>query len=679
MTVNNSANKVIAAGNGVQTVFAFGFIAVAASNISVIVTDNLGNETTLSTAQYSISLNAAGTGQLWSVGGAVTYPLSGSPIATGWTLTILRELSLTQLVSLSNQGNQFPSAVESALDVLEMQIQQLSELFNRAISVPVVDINAPLPLPPVAQRANLARAFDSNGNPIAAALPSSGIISSAMQPVVDAASLAAGRAALGLGALATEGFGAGLQDDGAGNARVSQTIVADATSQPVVAGFHLQRHIATGPITYTLARANTYWNGFGFWIEVPGGGQVTLAINAADSIEGQASGTSGFLSIGSSSFITTDAASAGTWRVQGGFIGISGFLTMVTSGVNGPTLKAGTNAASGDDAAILVTRNLAPASGLLSSHAVRDETIATVDVTGSQFSGYAAFDAAFQVQGTAVTPENHIHGFQARQSWNASGTCNEWAGFTAQATVAGSGSLIANVYGMIVQSPIITSGGITNQYAYYSNPLLGAVNSYFLYQGSPGNPSVLSGGVYLGGATGKFSVEICNVQYNGVSQYGMLFADTNGAAGNGSPLVFWRNNVQVGAITNTLSSTSYTTSSDERLKTFTGRYDPAQAIRIIREDPVRAFIWKSTGEPAIGWGAQKSYAVSADLATPGNDKQPDEPGFLPWGVDQGKRTPYLWAALSAALDRLDAIDAENAFLKKRLEAIEARTAAPPLA
>src|SRR6185437_5227497 len=192
MTVNNSANKVVAAGNGVQTVFDFSFIAVNAADISVIYTDASGNETTRAPSQYTLALNAVLPGQLWSLGGTVTYPLIGSPIATGTSLTIVRELSLTQLVSLSNQGNVFPSAVEQALDLLEMQLQQVYELFQRAIVAPVVDPSAPLPLPPAAQRANQGMAFDGNGNPIAAALPASGIISSAMQAVVAAASLAAG-------------------------------------------------------------------------------------------------------------------------------------------------------------------------------------------------------------------------------------------------------------------------------------------------------------------------------------------------------------------------------------------------------------------------------------------------------------------------------------------------------
>lgn len=112
----------------------------------------------------------------------------------------------------------------------------------------------------------------------------------------------------------------------------------------------------------------------------------------------------------------------------------------------------------------------------------------------------------------------------------------------------------------------------------------------------------------------------------------------------------------VGGIRSTGSSTAFDTSSDERLKTFIGSYDPAKAIAIIRADPVRDFHWKSDGSYAVGWGAQTSYAVSPDLASPGQGSPGDE-DYIPWGVDQSKRTPYLWAALTAVLDRLDEIEA----------------------
>ena len=123
-------------------------------------------------------------------------------------------------------------------------------------------------------------------------------------------------------------------------------------------------------------------------------------------------------------------------------------------------------------------------------------------------------------------------------------------------------------------------------------------------------------------------------------------------------------NGQVGSITIGAAATTYNTSSDERLKNFNGPFDPERAVEIIKADPVREFTWKSDGSQAIGWGAQTSYGISPDLATPGHGK-PGDGDFLPWGVDQSKRTPYLWAAFTWAIDKIEALEA-------RLAALEAK-------
>jgi hypothetical protein len=338
MTVNNSANKTVVAGNGVQTVFGFGFIAVAAGDISVILTDSSGNETTLAPALYTLALNPQLPGQLWSIGGTVTYPLTGSPAPTGSTLTIVRTLSLTQLVSISNQGNAFPSAIEQAIDLIEMQLQQVYELFQRALVAPVVDPSAPLPLPPAAQRANHALLFDASGNPVAGAIPASGFISTAMQSVVSAASLAAGRAAFGLGGMATEGIGAGLQDDGSGNARVLPPLIEVATNQNIVAANHTSRYAAVGTLTFTLPRANTtLFNGF--YIDVFAlTGAITFAVDSHDAFFGQSSGASLTIPSGSFARITTDAITSAVWYADVSAVRVTtNFIGMGSSGTYTPS------------------------------------------------------------------------------------------------------------------------------------------------------------------------------------------------------------------------------------------------------------------------------------------------------------------------------------------------------
>lgn len=326
MTVTSLVSSQTFPGNGAVTAFNFSFEIPEQGDEEVFITDPAGNITgPLASTLYTIS----GYGS--SAGGVLNYPLTGSPLASNYQITLARALSETQEVVLDNQGPYFPSAVEQALDRLMMVIQQVSGLQGRALAVPVVD-PTPLPLPAVEQRALQLLGFDASGNPIAAQ-PSSAAVSSAMAPVVAAASIALARTALGLGGMATEGIGAGIQNDGAGNARINFTTYDDAVSvNPVPASHHMTRRDATGPITYTAGRANTYWNGFGFWISAVSGGPITVAIDAHDSFIGHPAGEAYVILPGQLAFITTDGESSGTWYVD-----ISGQAAGTVIGANAQT------------------------------------------------------------------------------------------------------------------------------------------------------------------------------------------------------------------------------------------------------------------------------------------------------------------------------------------------------
>lgn len=334
-TVNSSTNKTIAIGNGAQTQFSFSFVGVATAYISVLYTDASGNQTVLSqgsgATQYQVSLNPVVQGAIWGLGGTVTYNPSGTPIPNGSTLTIYRTLPLTQAVTLQNMASiaVLGKGAETGLDTGVMQGQQISEQSSRAIVANIANATSPLPLPPAAQLANQGICGDGTGlNLIACSIPSSGIISSAMQPVVDAATLALGRLAFGLGSMAQENVnggacgGATIQDDGsaggangAGYARVVFGLTSDAINQSVICAFHMSQRVATGPITYTLPRANTLFNGFGFKVYV-NSGLVTFTPNASDNFPGVASGGSVNVAAGSVCTLFTNAAGSGLWEIS---------------------------------------------------------------------------------------------------------------------------------------------------------------------------------------------------------------------------------------------------------------------------------------------------------------------------------------------------------------------------
>ena len=125
MSLSSTINKVIHDGNGATTEWPFSFPVLEVDDLTVIFTDVSGVETTLSPTLYQV-IGISGPS-----GGKVTYPLSGSAIAMGTRLTIVRTVPYTQTTVLSNQGGYYPEVVERRFDQIYMALQQLEERVSR--------------------------------------------------------------------------------------------------------------------------------------------------------------------------------------------------------------------------------------------------------------------------------------------------------------------------------------------------------------------------------------------------------------------------------------------------------------------------------------------------------------------------------------------------------------------
>lgn len=199
MTVASTTRKTVPViGNGVATAFPFGFKVFAKADISFITTViATGVSTTLVLdSDYSVVLNAD---QDNNPGGTVTYPLSGAILPATKEAQIISNVIATQALNLpAGGGNYNAQVIEDSLDKALIVAQQLIELGARSLSFPPIDSN-PGQIPSAVTRALQTLAFDAAGNPIAGS-PSSAIVSSPMQPVVAAATLALARTALGINA-----------------------------------------------------------------------------------------------------------------------------------------------------------------------------------------------------------------------------------------------------------------------------------------------------------------------------------------------------------------------------------------------------------------------------------------------------------------------------------------------
>lgn len=152
-------------GNGTAAVFPFTFKVFAAADLQVIrliVASGIEQQLALN-ADYTVILNGD---QNSNPGGNIT--LTAGALPSGYTLTITSDISNLQPTDLTNQGGFYPEVITDSLDRATIQIQQISDIGDRAIKVPLSDgAVSGLTLPTAVQRANAFLAFDSNGDPVA--------------------------------------------------------------------------------------------------------------------------------------------------------------------------------------------------------------------------------------------------------------------------------------------------------------------------------------------------------------------------------------------------------------------------------------------------------------------------------------------------------------------------------
>ena len=150
-------------GNGTASTFPFAFKVFAATDIDVIrLTTSTGVEATLVlNSDYSVSLNGD---QNTNPGGTVTL-LAGA-LASGFTLTITSDIANLQPTDITNQGGFYPEVIEDALDRATIQIQQISDIGDRTVKIPISDGSGlDMTLPTAATRQGKYLVFDATGQP----------------------------------------------------------------------------------------------------------------------------------------------------------------------------------------------------------------------------------------------------------------------------------------------------------------------------------------------------------------------------------------------------------------------------------------------------------------------------------------------------------------------------------
>lgn len=322
MTISTTDNKVSYNGNGVTTVFAFPYLFFTNTDLDVYSVSPSGALTLLTpTTDYTV------TGAGVESGGTVTTVV---PPATGTQLLIVRVLSLTQETDYI-EGDAFPAeSHERALDRLTMITQQIQEEVDRALTLPVQSsgVSAELPAPVANAFIGWNSAADAlQNNAGASSVP----VSLAMTPVVAAATLAAGRTAMGV--RAAEESSQTTRIDVASAATVNLTTSAPSTRNIRITG--------TTTITgFTVAAGQTYFVSFSGALTLTNnanivtntGANITTAAGDSCIIRATAANT---VEVISYEYVTTPVAQGGTGSVTGPILrGHIDGLIMSTAGAS---------------------------------------------------------------------------------------------------------------------------------------------------------------------------------------------------------------------------------------------------------------------------------------------------------------------------------------------------------
>lgn len=138
----------------------FPFKILASGHVYLEIQDLAGTVSDITTGFTVVGVNSED-------GGTITYPVAPTAaLPAGYKVTAVRSLPLEQPYRIGNQGGFHAETHERALDMLEMQIQQLArDGASNAVRAPSRDGDVDMTLPAAAARAGHLLEFDNDGMP----------------------------------------------------------------------------------------------------------------------------------------------------------------------------------------------------------------------------------------------------------------------------------------------------------------------------------------------------------------------------------------------------------------------------------------------------------------------------------------------------------------------------------
>jgi len=184
MSISTTTNRWSYSGNGVTTAFAYTNKILASSDLLVYLELISTGALTLQTETTHYTVSGVGA----AAGGNVTFVTAPSAL---YNVVIVRRVPYTQPSTFNPRKQLSPSGIEDAYDRAAILSQQVLDLISRSVRL-ADGKSSPSSLNGLTGSiANKYLAFDANEQPVASDGPSSVVVSAAMTPVVQAATIAA--------------------------------------------------------------------------------------------------------------------------------------------------------------------------------------------------------------------------------------------------------------------------------------------------------------------------------------------------------------------------------------------------------------------------------------------------------------------------------------------------------
>jgi hypothetical protein len=308
----------------------------------------------------------------------------------------------------------------------------------------------------------------------------------------------------------------------------------------------------------------------------------------------------------------------------------------------------------------LTVTNTTTLSGLTASTALALDATKNVVSVANTGTG----DNVLATSPTLVTPilgtpqSGTVTNLTGTASININGTVGATTPATGAFTTLAASSTATFAAGA-VGTPSITTTGDTNTGIFFP-----AADTIAFAEGGAEAMRIDSSGRVLVGTTTQLGFGITVrpfVSAGGTTS--QIYWNRSSTASNGSVLSFNNDGTEVGAITHTNTATTYGTSSDYRLKENVAPMTGALAT-VAQLNPV-TYTWKVDGSSSQGFIAHEVQEI-APYAVSGNKDDVNKDGSVKaQGVDYGKLTPILTAALQEAIAKIETLEARIAVLEAK--------------